>query len=420
MAKDQQAHFAIFPEYAIPDLDGVNVVTERISGVDWPNNTIIIGGVDGLSKERYRQLCEQPNTTYHNNNKPDQVGPTEWVNCCITWVKKNDGHTIKYIQPKISSAKDEALTPLRSFFCGSAVYLFEGKFRHENSVQYSFKFFTLICFDWIDQSAGCRINESIMRKLDQRQQTIEWVFLLQHNQKPNHSDFISSTLRFFDDSVYNNVIRHNSAVIFANSASQDKPASYAEENFAVSSVVFHPAANVLSDKCRPTICLKKNKYRNLNTCHDIVFREMGACIHSFEIHIPRFSPYTPGGRCLPIDRAQVYPITDGEPDPRLPGGEVPACVKWVNDMLDTKPSLSDRVSIDHLNREVTISHNAIIGTMRQLKADKHENNIHYATASHLSNNEWRNVDNWVTDEENALEHMLDTLTMISTAHDTGL
>ena len=49
IAKNKQAHFTLFPEYSIPGLDGVGAIDEVIANNDWPNNTIIIGGVDGLS-----------------------------------------------------------------------------------------------------------------------------------------------------------------------------------------------------------------------------------------------------------------------------------------------------------------------------------------------------------------------------------
>lgn len=428
IAMEQQAHFTLFPEYSIPGLKGIRVINDVIANSDWPNGTIIMGGIDGLSKEEYQQLCTLPNTNCHPNSGPDYVGKTEWVNCSVTWVKDNHGNhgnITKYVQPKISPAKDESLTPLKSFFRGSVVNFYKGTFSRPDSTFYEFSFFSLICFDWIDQSSGCRINERVLQHLNTTQRTLEWIFLLQHNLKPNHPPFLDSTRHFFNNSICNNVIRHDSVVIFANTASDDKPTSYSPNNFACSSVVFHPSANVLSDEriSRPTICSKRGKYRNLDTCHDIVFREMGACIHSFKIHIPRFSPLDSSGRCLPIEQAYVHPINDGAYDPRLPGGEVPACTKWVNDNLDDTIPLNNHIHINHLSVEAENSHAIVVNHIRQLSADKHELNIHYASAFHLPKLEgdiWRNVDNWNQEEENALKHMLYTLAMINIAYTTDL
>jgi len=424
IAKNKQAHFILFPEYSIPGLDGVGAIDEVITNNVWPNNTIIIGGVDGLSKTEYQQLFQPNNTECHPNNKPDKVPNGYWVNCCVIWIKNYDAGSIKkYLQPKISKAKDELLTPCHNLFPGSSVYNFIGILNYVDGATYEFHFFTLICFDWIYKHQGKLINQLILEELNKNTQRLEWIFLPQHNQKPNYSEFVGSTTNFFDDSICNNVIRHDTAILFINSATDDKPSLYIPDKYGVSSIVFHPRANILSDGCKHTACFKKGKYRNLNNCHDIVFREMGACIHSFEVPVPRFLQRAMGSLSLPIQKAEVYPIIDGKPDPRLPGAEVPACVKWVNDNLDNLLPLINHVHIDHLRNETETSHNTIVEAIRRLTANEHEKNIHYATASHLSetsNNEWRNADNWITEERGALEHMLNTLTMINTACNTEL
>lgn len=423
IAENKQAHFTLFPEYSIPGLDGVGAIDEIIANNDWPNNTIIIGGVDGLSKTEYQQLFQPDNTECHPNNKPDKVPNGYWVNCCVIWIKNDAGSIKKYLQPKISKAKDELLTPCHDLFPGSSVYNFKGMFNSVDGATYEFHFFILLCFDWIYKRQGKLINQLMLEELNKHAQRLEWIFLPQHNHKPNYSEFVGSTINFFDDSICNNVIRYDTAILFINSATDDKPSLYIPDKYGVSSIVFHPRANILSDGCKHTACFKKGKYRNLNNCHDTVFREMGACIHSFEVPVPRFLQRAMGSLSLPIQQAEVYPIIDGEPDPRLPGAEVPACVKWVNDKLDNLLPLSNQIHIDHLRNETETSHNTIVEAIRRLTANEHEKNIHYATASHLSktsNNEWRNADNWVTEERGALEHMLDTLTMINTACDTEL
>ena len=134
--------------------------------------------------------------------------------------------------------------------------------------------------------------------------------------------------------------------------------------------------------------------------------------------VTQFLDLTQESRCRPLEEASVYALDEQTNDARFPGDAVPACLKWVNDKLDIMTALSSRVSIEHLGAEAANMHDVIIGTMKQLQADKHEENVHYATASHSSNENWRNADNWASEEENALEHLLDTLTMISTAHNT--
>lgn len=412
ISKNKQAHFTLFPEYSIPGLDGVGAIDEVIASNDWPNNTIIIGGIDGLSKTEYQQLFQPNNTECHPNNKPDKVANGYWVNCCVIWIKCDAGSIKKYLQPKISKAKDELLTPCYNLFPGSSVYNFIGILNYVDDATYEFHFFTLICFDWIYKHQGKLLNQLILEELNKNTQRLEWVFLPQHNPKPNYSEFVGSTTSFFDDAICNNVIRHDTAIFFINSATDDKPSLYIPDTYGVSSIVFHARANILSDGCKHTACFKKGKYRNLNNCHDIVFREMGACVHSFEVPVPRFLQRAMGSLSLPIQQAEVYPIIDGEPDPRLPGAEVPACVKWVNDKLDNIESLGTR-SPNVMTAETNSSHERLIPKLRTLPAIKQQNNVHYATASHSANNSisGADADSWSTQEKDSLQHLLHTTTI---------
>jgi len=418
IAKNQQTHFALFPEYSIPGLDGVDAINSFMEQNNWPK--IIISGIDGLWKEHYQQLCEQPNTTCHGNNNPDQVRSNDWVNCSVTWIKENGRNIKKYVQPKVCPAWPEKNIRYAKMFCGKASYLFCAKY--ENN--FPCRFTSFICFDWIGKINGLetKVVDGFLQSMNITCQGIpqhlHWIFVLQENDDPNNDLFVQATSTFLTQrSQYNLVDRSKAAIVLVNNAAGNKTA-----NRAFTSCVFPVDVSFDFEGCPSTISFASMKLRGkeINRCRDIIFREQRPCIHSFEVGVAQFFDVDQISHSHPIQNAHVYPLDGTMGDPRFPNGPVPACVKWVNDMLDERHSLDARVSIDHLNREVATSHDAIIRTMRQLKADKHEKNIHYATASHLSNNEWRNVDNWVTDEENALEHMLDTLTMISTAHDTDL
>ena len=45
-----KTHFTIFPEYSIPGLDGVDLIDAALADQQWPTGTMVIGGVDALSK----------------------------------------------------------------------------------------------------------------------------------------------------------------------------------------------------------------------------------------------------------------------------------------------------------------------------------------------------------------------------------
>ena len=136
-----KTHFTVFPEYSIPGLEGVRKIQDILESGSWENETIIIGGVDGLTKGDYSTLCHENNTQVHEENKPDKIPDGHWVNCCIIWEKTNDTRR-RWIQPKLVPATQEELCPASHMFQGKAVYLF----RHKISILGSESPFRFICF----------------------------------------------------------------------------------------------------------------------------------------------------------------------------------------------------------------------------------------------------------------------------------
>ena len=50
--------FTLFPEYAIPGVDGAQAIDRSVQDSGWQNGSVVIGGVHGLDKTEYRELCE--------------------------------------------------------------------------------------------------------------------------------------------------------------------------------------------------------------------------------------------------------------------------------------------------------------------------------------------------------------------------
>lgn len=52
---NKKSHFTITPEYSIQGLYGIESVNQFLLDATWPSETVVIGGVDGLSKdEKYK------------------------------------------------------------------------------------------------------------------------------------------------------------------------------------------------------------------------------------------------------------------------------------------------------------------------------------------------------------------------------
>jgi hypothetical protein len=144
-----KTHFTVFPEYSIPGLDGIALVETALLASDWPSGTIVIGGTDGLTQAQYVQLLQGDSTHVDaTRNAGNLVQLDQWVNCAITWVKREDGNLERWIQPKLHPALEEMSISHQHMFRGSSVYVFKGLM--ENGAPY--RFGTLVCFDWIGPS----------------------------------------------------------------------------------------------------------------------------------------------------------------------------------------------------------------------------------------------------------------------------
>jgi predicted amidohydrolase len=119
-----RTHFTVLPECAIPGLDGVDLIHKYLNMTDWPAETIVIGGIEWLTKKEYAQLII--GSEHDALNGAGNLNDNEYVNCCITWVKTNNG-VKRFIQPKISRAWVEHNTQHTRLFEGKCVYLFQAK-----------------------------------------------------------------------------------------------------------------------------------------------------------------------------------------------------------------------------------------------------------------------------------------------------
>lgn len=98
-----KTHFTVFPKCTLPGLVGVERITAAMQAVEWPTETIVIGGLDGLTKAQFTELVQRPNTTYDAvGNCLDRVQAHQWVNCVVIWAKLPTGEVRSWVQPKLS------------------------------------------------------------------------------------------------------------------------------------------------------------------------------------------------------------------------------------------------------------------------------------------------------------------------------
>lgn len=453
-----KTHFTIFPEYSIPGLEGIRRIEEKLVDGSWKNETIVLGGVDALTKDDYSELCDGSTKDVHTGNNADEVGDDEWINCAVLWVKQQDGSLGRWIQPKMTPALPERNISYGNMFCGDSVYVFRCRFKNGTECH----FMVLICFDFmgrIKSNKGIRAVLSAVVKHwdDSSRKSIDLIFLLEHNEKPNNLNFLGNARDYFQETnPYPSIMRDNSALFFVNTAGGPKPGKY--QTYGHSSLVFSPKVDFRSVACPPSFSVRTRKIRGtdcLGRCNDALFRESGACVHSFRFRSPSFIDPDSSDRCLPIDKANVHAIeADHEAiqsdqtesanemsmqgvessctiekadivehadiDPRISGRPVPASVKWINDQLDAMVPLFQLEGEQPLRERIAGAHEKVGERIRRQRGDLLCRYVEMTSPEMKKQDKWieigqqkhHSVDNWGQEEAQNLENVLHSLSVI--------
>lgn len=415
-----KTHFTIFPEYTIPGKDGLKLIEDEMKKPDWDNNTFVIGGLDALSKNDFKDIYADNDSSYYDI---DAIQAGKWINCCVIFGKTNN-NVKKWIQIKLKSAPAEENIRTQ-MFCGDKVLLFLGKFEQQNSL--IFRFITLICYDWIQNS-----NISYQGVLDViasipvntgEKKDLNFTFVISCNDKPNNSDFITVTKTFFEQqgSFIPDIVRDKSFVIFANTARQTSMKT--ENTFGCSSIVYHPAANSYFNLSgsKQTVAFSTKKFRNgsqIGRCRDIVFREFTECIHSFKLINPWYRDTNSGSLSYPIYDSEVYHSEGINTDKRKPNGPVEPEIKWVCDEIDNSEVHLSSHDMHVLCNEYKIAHDDIIGNIQNKSGEEINKIIETAVQA---NEKYENVDEWNEKQVIALNSLLHSLKILKVSNlDNGI
>lgn len=413
----ERTHFTVFPECTVPGLDGVDRITAAMQAAEWPAETVVIGGVDGLTKDQFTELVQKPDITYDSVwNSLDRVQAHQWVNCVVTWVKLPTGEVRSWVQPKLSPAWVELNVNYMSMYQGRSIYAFKGI--HSNA-DVPYQFATLLCFDWIGSTDTKRMWEWLLEGIATRAGQmggilpLTWMFVAQCNPAPSHASFMSQVGLFFDPTQYPRVTRDDTCLVMANVAGKGVPGK--AEAYGQSAVIV-TQSRFSRPECMPTYGnggIPQRRADVLENFRDAVFRERGACIHSFLVVHPSTLPPGSAGRRFALREPSVHPF-NGADDPRAPGGAVPAVVKWMNDELDEpSKSLAAMSTYKHLplTAAARISHERAVGELRRLEASALGNAVNFASLTACKGT----PDEWKIAECDAVKHLLHTFSILDAA-----
>ena len=425
VARLSRPHFIIFPEFSLPGIEGVQKVFEHLQSANISSPAVVIAGVSGLCPKEYEQICTLPwMIPPEDIISPAVVPKAQWVNTSVTFVKGDDGSISAFIQPKISPSWAELNTHHGSMFKGSIVRMFRAQF--DNHV--ACRFFSLLCFDWVGRDNGAVVLDTLLSQLNAQyqqggsQQSVQWVFVLQHNPSPNHYTFLNTASGFLTHvAAHPFVVRTHAAIVMASTASSKKPIRTGPQH-GFSSLIFSPVAPFETKGCLPTFATQSTRLRgtaSLGTCKDAVFREMGECVHEVEVRVPNFITVDPTDRTPPFVEAKTYPFSGVVVDARIPGLPVPAVVKWANDELDGVPDLPTKYFAGNpLEAPLRDAQSAVVTGYRKLSSQDLAFRIDGACASHADKSKFSgdpagDVDTkWDKEEENGLYHVVQTLTLV--------
>lgn len=426
-ARLHSPQFVLFPEFSIPGLKAVERIIDVMREDSIASPTILFGGLTSLTVQEFASIADLQDVDVNvaAENSPVHIPDEAWVNTSVAIVKANDGKLSIWLQPKLSPSWPESNNTHQGMYKGRALHLFRCAFEDGLPCH----FFAALCYDWIGQECGTTAPKLLLQEFNDTcsatgsPQYVNWVFVLQHNRKPNDDTFLAAAREFLIDPDFTFVNRDDAAIVMACTASTLTPGRNGD--YGYSSVIFNPRAPFDTRACPSTFTANGAKLRNsqaLRICKDAVFREMGECFHIFDMRNPRRVREDSTDRTLPIDHADVFSFTGDTVDPRLPGGPVPAVLKWLHDELDDIPEIAPQCLLGcPLESDIAQSQVTISDDHRELTSQNAAEHIHRSKASAIkidvSVDPASMVDDWGQDERDGLEHVVHTLAIIGTAED---
>ena len=399
-------NFVVFPELSLP-YDMISTIKDKMLQGSWKDNSILIGGLEGISVEKYLEIVQKSDNPVESNYK--LLGMANYVNCAVVFIKENHSNSVKmYVQPKIKPSRREQAIGMQE---GRHIFIFNSS---------KMNFFCLTCFDAISIDLNFKLltskiigNLKEMAEKGKIPNVLDMVFLLMHNKKPDFSGFQKSTYQILNGGGRELRSDHGS-VVFVNTANSKHGSS---TTFGKSAFYFRREAwYIPPTKEYPppdTYCMEKTECE----CQRARFREDGPSLHVFS-YIPYVSEtHLQGSKWYPLKDVAWFSITsDGT---LLSPQSVPAIKKVVVDNLP--PNLCDTDNRWHAPNDVNLAYEMkqkyleTIKNLMNVRIERMKELTDLLLLCHYSeDNRIENPDYWETRKEGeAIKELVSTLSILT-------
>lgn len=326
VTKDSPAQFLAFPEYSVPE-DMVPEADQKIRADAWPRNTAVLAGLEGLQITAFEKLLSQSNNPEKTRTVTDKT--STFANVAVIWTKNNEGDVQFYVQPKLKPSGPEQAT--QGMYEGNHFLLFTTN---------RLSFGCLICFDSIAAVGPFAYSaEALVQALtrdvpDGNSKNLNLLFLLQHNDRPEHPEFIQFAQKVLQEGGDKLNTGQKAAVSFVNSAHAHYGRAR-EENFGRSALYYVQRGNWIEKGENGPLSVIPSTFALENSGNGLVrtrFREDGPSVHTFSFYIPSQVGSASGDVKYPIGEAGCQKI---HKDGSLATRETPSSLQKV--FLDWLP-----------------------------------------------------------------------------------
>lgn len=220
----KRLHFLMFPESSIP----LSRFDETLSFIDahFRPNTVVMFGLEQLPVSVYLGLlrrfaadnAEAIGLVEEDMDSGDILGmPVNW--CCIA-VKEATGNLRVFLEAKTHPFQgEEFLDKGQDLYRGRHFYLFHGE-------PACFNFMTLICLDYLYRDLFASNIRQIIEHANQlfftRRQTLDAIFVIQCNPKPEHHAYRDVLRGFYGEYLEDTPGVRDTVTIFGNCSDESR------------------------------------------------------------------------------------------------------------------------------------------------------------------------------------------------------